>query len=196
MTQTIQVKNWAPNGTDIRTPNAFNINSLVNRQKTQPSTVFPFVKPSSRLVQQLRKQSGLNWTELADMTNVDRRTLHNWANGKEVSPDNLSHLQKLTKIMMDHGSRFAQENRKILLTEVGEVRLIDLLKEQSYDVAIKAMRALKITEVNEGGLEREIFKPTHVEKRPLVERLTADENFDHSDADLPITDGEWLPWDE
>lgn len=197
MTSTNIASQWAPLGTEIRTPSAFDSGRLINRQKTQPTTLFPFVKPSSRLIQQLRKQSGLNWTELSHMVGVDRRTLNNWANGKEVARDNLDHIQKLAKALLDNSSRFSSDNRDALLStnEQGD-RIIDLFRARSYDLAGEALSSALAAG---SGIERADdagFKPKHVETRPLSERLTADHRVKEFDSDLPVSEGEWLSWDD
>lgn len=197
MTSTSIASQWAPLGTEIRTPSAFDSGRLINRQKTQSTTLFPFVKPSSRLIQQLRKKSGLNWTELALMVDVDRRTLNNWANGKEVSRDNLDHLQKLAKSLLDNSSRFSSDNRDALLSSYEQGgRIIDLFKTRLYDQAGEALSAaLAAGSVNERS-DNAGFKPNHVESRPLRERLTADHTVENFDSDLPVSEGEWLSWDD
>jgi len=197
MTSTSIASQWAPLGTEIRTPSAFDSGRLINRQKTQSTTLFPFVKPSSRLIQQLRKQSGLNWTELAHMVGVDRRTLNNWANGKEVARDNLDHLQKIAKSLLDNGSRFSSDNRDALLSvnEQGG-RIIELFKTRLYEQAGDALSSALAAGSGIEPADNDGFKPSHVETRPLSERLTADHRVENFDGDLPISEGEWLSWDD
>ncbi len=197
MTDTSIASQWAPLGTEIRTPSAFDSSRLINRQKTQSTTLFPFSKPSSRLIQQLRKQSGLNWTELALMVGVDRRTLNNWANGKEVARDNLDHIQKLATAMLNNSSRFSSQNRDALLStnEQGD-SIIDLFRARLYDLAGEALSSALAADSVIERTDGTGFKPKHVDTRPLSERLTADYEVKKCDSDLPLSEGEWLSWDD
>ena len=57
-------------------------------------------------VLELRRLTGFNWVELADLLNVDRRTLHNWAKGTRVSRKNARHIADTLSLMRyaDRGS--------------------------------------------------------------------------------------------
>ncbi len=61
---------------------------------------------------ELRRLTGFNWTQLADLLKVDRRTLHNWVKGGEVRRANRQHIAKTLSVLRfaDRGS--AEENAR------------------------------------------------------------------------------------
>ena len=186
---------WASPATLIRTDGAFDTGSLIGRQQTQSTTLFPFPKPSSRLVQQLRKLSGLNWTELAMMVGVDRRTLNNWANGKAISEDNLEHVRRLMQSLLEKGCRFSASNREALLADgPGDVSIATLYGARRYDEAELAFAQVINSEAAALNV-RSGFVPSHIDNRPLSETITAHPEDDATKTDVPFSDGVPLSWD-
>jgi hypothetical protein len=77
---------------------------------------------------ELRRLSGLNWDQLADIFRVDRRSVHFWASGKPLSRANEERLYDVLAVVrrIDRGS--AAENRALLLEQQPDgTRPYDLL---------------------------------------------------------------------
>lgn len=55
---------------------------------------------------EIRRLTGLNWSRLADLLNVDRRTVHNWVKGGDVRESNRHHVAESLKVLRvaDRGS--------------------------------------------------------------------------------------------
>ncbi len=55
---------------------------------------------------ELRRLTGFTWTHLANLLNVDRRTLNNWAKGAKLREQNCLHIAKTLKVLRyaDRGS--------------------------------------------------------------------------------------------
>ena len=55
---------------------------------------------------EIRRLTGLNWTRLADLLNVDRRTIHNWVKGGRIRKVNRHHVAETLKVLRfaDRGS--------------------------------------------------------------------------------------------
>ncbi|MDE0367235.1 MAG: hypothetical protein OXP09_16885 [Gammaproteobacteria bacterium] len=55
---------------------------------------------------EIRRLTGLNWTSLADLLNVDRRTIHNWVKGGRIRKVNRHHVAETLKVLRfaDRGS--------------------------------------------------------------------------------------------
>lgn len=82
----------------------------------------------------VRRVSGLTWDELADLFDVSRRSVHFWASGKPLSPENEWRLRKLVETMraIDRGS--AAENRTLLSTPTPSGLLpLDLLRLGQFE---------------------------------------------------------------
>lgn len=64
------------------------------------------VDDTTENVYELRRLTGLSWIDLADLLNVDRRTLHNWIKGRNVSRRNARHIAETLALMkyVDRGS--------------------------------------------------------------------------------------------
>lgn len=63
---------------------------------------------------EIRRLTGFTWERLADLLDVDRRTLQNWVKGGEVRPANREHLAEVLSILRfaDRGS--AEDNATAL----------------------------------------------------------------------------------
>ena len=55
---------------------------------------------------ELRRLTGFTWTHLANLLNVDRRTLNNWVKGAKIREQNRLHIAKTLKVLRfaDRGS--------------------------------------------------------------------------------------------
>jgi len=79
-------------------------------------------------VYELRRLTGLSWEQLSSVLGVSRRTLHNWATGRDVAAKNEERLARIlaTVHYIDRGN--AAENRSLLLSATsGGDTLFDLL---------------------------------------------------------------------
>jgi len=102
--------------------------------QTTAGGLAPVATPSGAAIGELRKLSGLTWSQLARMFNVSRRALHFWASGKTMTSSNEEHLQRLLGVLrkVDRGS--ASANRAMLLGVLGDGNLpFDLLAAGHYE---------------------------------------------------------------
>ena len=91
-------------------------------------------EPVEAAISELRRLSGLTWDQLARIFQVHRRSLHFWASGKAMAPNNEEHLQRVLAIVrkLDRGS--ANANRSALLgTSEDGILPLDLLVAGHYD---------------------------------------------------------------
>lgn len=91
-------------------------------------------------ISELRLISGFTWDHIANIFNVSRRSVHNWANGK---PMNQGHEDKLFSVLnvvrrVDAGS--ATQNRSAFLqkSESGESPL-EMLADSKFEEAIRTI---------------------------------------------------------
>lgn len=90
--------------------------------------------PASQ-VAELRRLSGLTWAQLSELFGVSNRTLFNWAEGKQLHPDNQRQLaEHLSAIQyIDRGS--ASENRALLFSPSPDSRTyFELLKSGDLEL--------------------------------------------------------------
>ena len=91
--------------------------------------------PSPRkILHQLYRWSGLTWDQIADLFEVDRRSVHFWTSGRALNAENEEHVFQLwaTFRYIDRG--FAPANRAVLLNPREDgVRPLDLLTQRRYD---------------------------------------------------------------
>lgn len=110
--------------------------------QTTTGTSVPLTALAGAAIGELRRLSGLTWDQLARLFNVSRRSLHFWASGKQMSPSNEEHLQRLLAVVrkIDRGS--ASANRATLLgAREGGILPFDLLALGSYDRVLSLLGA-------------------------------------------------------
>ena len=95
---------------------------------------------------ELRRLTGFTWERLADLLNVEPRTLNNWVEGSEIQGCNHEHIAKTLSVMRfaDRGS--AEENA---------VALGKRTMERSPFAAIKARRYLNARRYMGHGIARQ-----------------------------------------
>jgi transcriptional regulator with XRE-family HTH domain len=110
---------------------------MLRRLSTEHTTAGAAVAataPAGAAIGELRRLSGFTWEQLARLFGVSRRALHFWASGKQMSPGNEEHLQRILAVVrkIDRGS--ANTNRTLLLglREDGSLP-VDLLAAGKYD---------------------------------------------------------------
>ncbi|NQY97270.1 MAG: hypothetical protein HRT82_08910 [Henriciella sp.] len=88
------------------------------------------------LVQEIKRISGLNWAQVAQMVGVSARTIHNWNNGEKVAASNHQKLGRLASTIRYIDRGYGDANRRLLLGE-GErgFTLHSMLINEQYDEA-------------------------------------------------------------
>ena len=81
---------------------------------------------------ELRRLTGFTWERLADLLNVERRTLNNWVEGSEIQGCNHEHIAKTLSVMRfaDRGS--AEENAAALGKRTMERSPFEAIKARRY----------------------------------------------------------------
>lgn len=86
---------------------------------------------------EIRRLSGLTWEELADLFDVSRRSVHNWASGKPVSAEHERSIRNMLSVVrrVDQGGQ--ERTRALLLTSDNPdaPSLYDLLKQGNFELA-------------------------------------------------------------
>lgn len=111
---------------------------------------------SSAAIAELRRLSGFTWDRLARLFRVSRRSLHFWASGKEMTPSNKEHLQRLLAVVrqIDRGS--ASANRQMLLEACGDgIFPFDLLVIGDYECVMSLLGLNKSCRVETPKLSEE-----------------------------------------
>ena len=100
-------------------------------------------RTSAQNVLEIRFLSGLTWEELGELFRVSRRSVHNWANGEALRPDNVLLVGQVLAVIKDLHRPSSTETRLALLYRLatGE-RPLDLLRTRRWQDAIAAVRAL------------------------------------------------------
>ena len=83
---------------------------------------------------EIQRITGLGWGQLADMLNVDRRTVHNWIKGRRVRHRNGKRIADALDILrrIDQGS--AQENQVILSQESPKgSTVLEMIRQMRYE---------------------------------------------------------------
>ncbi len=148
----------------------------------EPSVRTKASEDTASKIYKLKRYSGLTWDQLASMLNVDRRTLHYWANGRSMKPGMQEKVARLLATIeyIDRGS--AAENRDLLMQSTNDGNLLlDLLHEERFDEA----RA----QAGQGrGRQENALKPLDESARrrlypePLAERLARISTADEEDV--------------
>ena len=94
---------------------------------------------AKRLTKELHRTSGLTWVELAKVLEVDRRTLHLWADGATPSEANADRLQQVVATVrcLDQGDPKLTKRMLKSPGRTGESP-VDLLKGQKFAEALAA----------------------------------------------------------
>ena len=89
---------------------------------------------------EIRRITGLGWGQLADMLNVDRRTVHNWIKGGRVRSRNRKRIAETLRILrhIDQGS--AEENLVLLgKPSPAGLTVLELLKQLKYEEVLRVV---------------------------------------------------------
>lgn len=87
---------------------------------------------ASENVYELRRLTGFTWERLADLLNVDRRTLNNWVKGAEIRERNRQHIAETLAVMrfVDRGS--AEENAAALTEPTVDYSPFEAIRQGRY----------------------------------------------------------------
>ena len=100
-------------------------------------------RTSAHDVLEIRFLSGLTWEELGELFGVSRRSVHNWANGEALKPDNLFLVANVLHTIKELHRPSSTETRLALLSPLpAGRRALDLLKAARWDEAVAAVKAL------------------------------------------------------
>lgn len=91
--------------------------------------------PTSALVHELRRESGLTWEKLAEVLRVTRRSVHFWASGKPLSANNEDHLARVLDVVRAGRRGHVRETKAALLAAVDGESVLDLLRQGRYPEA-------------------------------------------------------------
>lgn len=98
-------------------------------------------KTTSRAIFELRRISGLNWDELAQLFEVSRDTIHSWASRKPLDADEERRIMRALDVVRYADRGTSRATRKALHdTDAGTGRSpFELLAKQRFDEASKAL---------------------------------------------------------
>ncbi|GEM_PF-4021145 len=86
----------------------------------------------------LKRISGLTWEQIAALFDVDRRSVHLWANGKSLHPKNEEKLGRILSAILKIDRGFASSNRALLVTPTGNNDLpVDMLAAGEFDRVVE-----------------------------------------------------------
>ena len=128
---------------------------------------------------ELRRLTGFTWERLADLLNVERRTLNNWIKGSEIRESNRKHIAETLSVMRfsDRGS--AEENAATLNEHTMEL---------SPFAAIKARRYLNARLYMGHGIARQGLSPSASDWIGEYAPLAMHEAADSAGASGPLPD--------
>ena len=114
---------------------------------------------------EIRRLTGFNWTRLAEMLNVDRRTIHNWVKGGQIRKANRHRVAETLKVLRfaDRGS--AELNAAALeKPSMSGLTALDLIKAAQYANAQNvlgegASRARGVAKRPDTGFSTGTFRP-------------------------------------
>ncbi|MEO1406682.1 MAG: hypothetical protein AAFV54_09355 [Pseudomonadota bacterium] len=85
-------------------------------------------------VQAIRRLTGLPWSKIADVFDVSRRTIHNWASGADVAPENARRIVSVASAIQDIDRGTVAANAALLGHEFSNgLTGFELLRTQAYD---------------------------------------------------------------
>lgn len=129
---------------------------------------------------ELRRLTGLPWKPLANLLNVDRRTLHNWVKGGEVRIANRQHIAKTLSVMRFADRGTAEENVRALM------------ERSSSSVtpfeAIKGGKYLSARQLLSHGQSRPLLAPVSTSWTGEFRPMALHEGADGSEIYEPLPD--------
>ena len=92
------------------------IESGMDRLRAEKRAVFVRVESASENLFELRRLTGFSWIRLANLLNVDRRTLNNWVRGGRIRERNCRHIARTLEVMR-FADRGSSERNSVALYE-------------------------------------------------------------------------------
>jgi DNA-binding transcriptional regulator YiaG len=113
---------------------------LVQEERTlagiEQVPLFAEVESNSGRIYRLKRQSGLNWDEIAELFDVSRRSVHHWANGKPLVAKQEKRLIELNQFFdqVSEGDALAVRQR-LLAHDGGQSSSFNLLINGNFGAA-------------------------------------------------------------
>ncbi|GJD96980.1 hypothetical protein [Methylobacterium iners] len=117
----------------------YQINSSSTRTNSGPSAQINVgtADTAAAAMLEIRRRSGLNWDELANLFSVSRRSAHNWASGKPVSSKHEHAIRQTLLAVRDLDQGASADTRALLLTaDAWGVTAFDLLRSERFQEAV------------------------------------------------------------
>ena len=94
---------------------------------------------TQRLIRELRNRSGLTWSELATVFDVDRRALHFWANGSSPAEHNASRLRHVVDVVRQVDQGDPKRTKRLLTYPRADGHtVVELLADEQFGAALAA----------------------------------------------------------
>lgn len=135
------------------------------------SDLTPEVVSASEKLHALRRMSGLTWEQIATLFNVDRRSVHLWANGNAMHPKNEEKLGRILSVVLKIDRGFASMSRALLTTPTADGQLpLDMLAAGKFNAVVDAVgKGPQATKLN-----IRISAEERAHRRPLSPLLQAE----------------------
>ncbi len=92
---------------------------------------------TQRLVRELRRRSGLTWSDLARIFGVGRRALHFWANGASLADHNADRLRRVVEVVRQLDQGDPKRTKERLKSPGADGRaVVDLLADERFGAAL------------------------------------------------------------
>jgi len=91
------------------------------------------VEAGSSAILELYRRSGLTWQHLASMFGVDRRAVHLWASGRNMSAPNAQRLGRLLALVRNSNATPAETRAWFLGLTPGSVPVVDLVSRNQLE---------------------------------------------------------------
>ncbi|MFZ1104790.1 MAG: hypothetical protein WAN86_18395 [Hyphomicrobiaceae bacterium] len=131
-----------------------------------PPRIAPTRSSPARDLLEIRLISGLTWEELAEVFETTRRSLHNWANGEAMKPENILLVQEVLAAVRRLARSSSCETRLTLLTKLASgQRPLDFLRNRRWADAIAAVHALPPLAMPSSSESRQPHPATYLEAR-------------------------------
>ena len=88
---------------------------------------------------EIRRLTTLSWERLANLLNVDQKTITIWARGHEITDEHVSHIAKTLSVLRYSDKGDSKLNAKGLDWVCDYVTVFELIKHRQYFEAIRAL---------------------------------------------------------
>ena len=99
-----------------------------------------YSEATRQAIMELRRVTGLTWDHIANIFQVSRRSVHNWANGKTMTQSNEEKLHEILSVARRIDTGSAASNRSAFLSKDSSGRSpLEMLTDSKYSDAIKTI---------------------------------------------------------